>query len=59
MLDKHRHRQQAKGHVEGLALLEGLSQNGNVAGTRTLVFLVMGIQRYRWREHAQPTRLLW
>jgi hypothetical protein len=33
-------------------VLQGLSQNGNVAGTRTLVFLVMGNQRYRWREHA-------
>jgi len=28
-------------------VLEGLSQNGNVAGTRTDAFLVMGIQRYR------------
>ena len=28
-------------------VLEGLSQNGNVAGTRTYAFLVMGIQRYR------------
>jgi hypothetical protein len=33
-------------------MLEGLSQNGNVAGTRTLVFLVMGNQRYRWRERS-------
>jgi hypothetical protein len=31
-------------------MLKGLSQKGNVAGTRTLVFLVMGHQRYRWRE---------
>jgi hypothetical protein len=35
-----------------LKVLEGLSQKGNVAGTRTLVFLVMGHQRYRWREHS-------
>jgi hypothetical protein len=28
-------------------VLEGLSQNGNVAGTRTHTFLVMDIQRYR------------
>lgn len=28
-------------------VLEGLSQKGNVAGTRSHPFLVMGIQRYR------------
>jgi hypothetical protein len=28
-------------------VLEGLSQNGYVAGTRSRCFLVMGIQRYR------------
>ena len=33
-------------------MLQGLSQKGNVAGTRTLVFLVMGTQRYRWRERS-------
>jgi hypothetical protein len=33
-------------------VLEGLSQNGNVAGTRNLPFLVMGNQRYRWTERA-------
>ena len=33
-----------------LKVLRGLSQNGNVAGTMILVFLVMGNQRYRWRE---------
>lgn len=33
-------------------MLKGLSQNGSVAGTRTLVFLVMGNQRYRWRARA-------
>jgi hypothetical protein len=33
-------------------MLIGLSQKGNVAGTRTLVFLVMGNQRYRWRERS-------
>ena len=33
-------------------VLLGLSQNGNVAGTRTEFFLVMGNARYRWIEHA-------
>ena len=33
-------------------VLAGLSQKGNVAGTRTLAFLVMGNQRYRWRERS-------
>jgi hypothetical protein len=28
-------------------VLEGLSQKGNVAGTRSHPFLVMGTQRYR------------
>ena len=28
-------------------VLEGLSQTGHVAGTRSRYFLVMGIQRYR------------
>ena len=37
-------------------VLEGLSQNGTVAGTRILPFLVMGITRYRWRERAYPIR---
>lgn len=37
-------------------MLRGLSQNGNVAGTRTLVFLVMGTQRYRWRERKAGPR---
>ena len=31
-------------------VLEGLSQKGTVAGTRSLPFLVMGITRYRWIE---------
>jgi hypothetical protein len=33
-------------------VLLGLSQNGNVAGTRTEFFLVMGNTRYRWIERA-------
>jgi hypothetical protein len=33
-------------------VLAGLSQNGTVAGTRTLGFLVIGIPRYRWTERA-------
>ena len=33
-------------------VLLGLSQNGNVAGTRIQPFLVMGNQRYRWIERA-------
>ena len=33
-------------------VLLGLSQSGNVAGTRILSFLVMGIPRYRWIERA-------
>jgi hypothetical protein len=33
-------------------VLLGLSQNGNVAGTRIQPFLVMGHQRYRWRERS-------
>jgi hypothetical protein len=33
-------------------VLEGLSQKGTVAGTRTLPFLVMGTTRYRWTERA-------
>jgi len=37
-------------------VLEGLSQKGTVAGTRTLGFLVMGIPRYRWTERAYPIR---
>jgi hypothetical protein len=39
-------------------VLEGLSQKGNVAGTRSPSFLVMGTPRYRWTERAQPTRVL-
>jgi hypothetical protein len=38
-------------------VLEGLSQKGTVAGTRTPRFLVMGIPRYRWTERAYPIRL--
>jgi hypothetical protein len=37
-------------------VLEGLSQKGTGAGTRSLPFLVMGIPRYRWRERAYPMR---
>ena len=37
-------------------VLEGLSQNGTVAGTRIPPFLVMGITRYRWIERAYPMR---
>ena len=37
-------------------VLEGLSQKGTVAGTRSLPFLVMGITRYRWIERAYPMR---
>jgi hypothetical protein len=37
-------------------VLEGLSQKGTVAGTRSLPFLVMGITRYRWRARAYPMR---
>ena len=37
-------------------VLEGLSQKGTVAGTRSLPFLVMGNTRYRWRERAYPIR---
>ena len=33
-------------------VLEGLSQKGTVAGTRTPRFLVLGIPRYRWTERA-------
>ena len=33
-------------------VLQGLSQNGNVAGTRSHPFLVMGTPRYRWTERA-------
>ena len=33
-------------------VLEGLSQKGTVAGTRSPRFLVMGIPRYRWTERA-------
>jgi len=33
-------------------VLLGLSQTGNVAGTRILSFLVMGTPRYRWIERA-------
>jgi hypothetical protein len=33
-------------------VLEGLSQKGTGAGTRTPRFLVMGITRYRWTERA-------
>ena len=33
-------------------VLAGLRQNGNVAGTRICVFLVMGNERYRWKERA-------
>jgi hypothetical protein len=38
-------------------VLEGLSQNGTVAGTRTLCFLVMGTTRYRWTERASSIRM--
>jgi len=31
-------------------MLIGSSQNGDVAGTRAVAFLVMGIQRHRWKE---------
>lgn len=31
-------------------MLRGLSQNGDVAGTRSEFVLVMGNQRYRWTE---------
>ena len=31
-------------------VLEGLSQTGSVAGTRSLTFLVMGTPRDRWIE---------
>jgi hypothetical protein len=37
-------------------VLEGLSQNGTVAGTRIPPFLVMGISRYRWIERAYSIR---
>jgi len=37
-------------------VLEGLSQKGTVAGTRTPSFLVMGITRYRWTERTYPIR---
>ena len=37
-------------------VLEGLSQNGTVAGTRIPPFLVMGIPRSRWRARAYPMR---
>jgi hypothetical protein len=33
-------------------VLAGLSPNGNVAGTRTGVFLGMGHPRSRWQERA-------
>jgi hypothetical protein len=33
-------------------MLKGLSQTGNVAGTRIFAFLVMGNQRYRWKERS-------
>lgn len=33
-------------------VLVGLSQNGNVAGTRISPFLVMGNKCYRWTESA-------
>jgi hypothetical protein len=33
-------------------VLEGLSQKGNVAGTRSFSFLVMGMTRDRWIERA-------
>ena len=38
-------------------VLEGLSQNGDVAGTRIPAFLVMGIPRCRWTERASPMHL--
>jgi len=37
-------------------VLEGLSQKGTGAGTRTLCFLVMGLSRSRWTERASPIR---
>ena len=38
-------------------VLEGLSQKGTGAGTRTPSFLVMGITRSRWTERASPIRV--
>ena len=38
-------------------VLQGLSQKGTVAGTRTPRFLVIGITRYRWTERAYPIHL--
>jgi hypothetical protein len=38
-------------------VLKGLSQRSNVAGTRSVAFLVMGITRDRWIERASPPRV--